>query len=339
MSPSALFARTSLVVAAVVLAGSERRALEDQPYPDAPSYAALAAHLAAGEGYQENITGEPATRYPPGLPLLLSPFAGLDLPTVAVGLTIALAVAAWWVAGRIGGGVAAGVAVLLLAASASLRHHASWVMADVPTALVTVLALGAVVSGRHRLAGLLVGFGVALRLAFLPAVLGLSRRAWLPCGVVLVALLASKLVWGWGYDGDQASWDVQHLWSTRGLSDVSEPAMPNALAYPAMLLGLKGQLVLPGAVVLAAVGVWRRPERRFVLAVAAGSMLTYLPYFAQAQRFMFPVLALVAVYAGVGCSDVVRWVRRRRESGAAARRRRGFGAAEARPKVSATAPL
>jgi hypothetical protein len=296
----------ALLLAVTVVLNAERRPLTRQPYPDALSYVTLARSLASGGGWDE---GTYSGRYPPGFPLLLAPFSGLHLPSVAVGLTVALVVAVWLLARRVGGDAAAAAAVLLLVASGSLRHHASWVMSDVPAALLTVLAVLAVVHGRDRLGGILVGLGVAVRLAQLPLALGLRRRGWLPCAGVLVALAASRLVWPWGYSSGQVGWAPEHLWSTGSLAGPGEAALPNVVAYPAMLLGLHGQLVLPGAVVLAALALWVRPERRFVLVAVAGSLAVHLPYAFQAQRFLFPVLALVAVYGGVGAAEGLAWLR------------------------------
>lgn len=93
------------------------------------------------------------------------------------------------------------------------------------------------------------------------------------------------------------------MWALDGLAR-HYTDLPNVVAYPAMLAGLHGDVIVPGAIFAAMIGLWQRPERRFVPAVIAGSLAIYLPYFWQESRFMFPAAALIAVYAGAFCADV-----------------------------------
>lgn len=306
-------AASFVLLAVVVLSflAVERRT--DWPNPDAPSYVQLAENVAAGDGYRVDIEGEPeGSRYPPGFPFLLvlsSPVAGASVATVL--LAGAFVVAVWCSAWKAGGPIAASVAVALIAYGFLSHKFAGAVMADVSGALMVVLALLALQHGRPWLAGLLAGFAVWVKLALVPIGLGLPRRSVAPFVAMLAGLAATKLAWSWGYESGQASWAVEHIWSRGGLASPQDEAYPNVVAYPLMLLGLTGGLTLPGAIVLAGWAVWRRPERRFVLAVVVGALAAHVAYFYQDARFMFSAVALVAIYAGVGVAAVVE--RRRDE--------------------------
>lgn len=301
-----LLALAALSVATYVVATGERRPIEDQPYPDAVTYVALAHNLADGEGWGARIADErEETRYPPGLPILLAPFTAFDLDRVAVAISVLLVGAVWLVARHLGGDLSAAVAVLVLVSSETLRTQASFVMSDIPATLATVLALGAVTTHRNRLAGVLIGVSTWLRLANVAVALGLKRRGWVPFAAVILGLVVTKVAWGWGYAGDEAAWSPGHIWSVSGLQSPQQERFANVIAYPAMLLGLEGELTVPGTALLAGLAVWRRPERWFVLAVVAGTLAVYLPYSYQAQRFMFAPVAMIAVYAGVWISDLV----------------------------------
>lgn len=276
------------------------------PGPDAPSYEQLAENLAGGDGYRVDIEGEPeGSRYPPGFPIVLA-VLGLfaDVTIVAVLMGMALAVAVWWSAWKGGGPMAAAVAVVLVAAYMPRHEYAGAVMADTTGALLVVLALLALQYGRPVLAGLLAGFGVWVKLAHVVIVAGLPRRAMPAFVVMLIGLVVTKVAWDWGYGGDHAQWGLSHVFSTEGLVD-RHHSLPNVLAYPLMLLGLHQSITVPGAAILAAWSVWRRPERRFVLPFFVGLLAVYLPYFFQDDRFMFPAAALIAVYAGVGVADIL----------------------------------
>ena len=301
-----MLALAALGIGAFIIATGERRPVESQPYPDAVTYVALADNLAEGEGWGAAIGNErQETRYPPGLPILLAPFTAFPLEAVAVGITVVLAGAVWLVARHLGGDIAATVAIIVLVTSETLRNQASFVMSDIPGTLAMVLALGAMTTQRHRASGVLVGVATWIRLPNVAGALGLQRRAWLPFAAVVLGLAVTKVAWGWGYTGDEAQWSFTNIWSVADLESPQDERFPNFLAYPAMLLGLEGDLTIPGVAVLAALAAWRRPERWFVLAVVGGTVAVYLPYFYQAQRFMFAPVALIAIYAGVWVGDRV----------------------------------
>lgn len=299
----------ALGAAMAVVATVERVPL-DAIVPDAPSYAQLATNLGSGDGYRIDTASMPwepeASRYPPGYPLLLAPFTWvMGVSSAAVLFGVALVVAVWWAARSIGGDVAATCAIFLLTISEPFRQSAGTVMADIPSALATVLAFHATRRGRSGLAGALVALGAWIRLAQLAVIIALRRRAW-PAAAAGIALLAvSKVVLGWGYDDGQLGWALEHIWSGESLA--RPKPLPNLAYYLAAVFGLWGGVMLPGVVLLAGVAAWRRggPERRFFLGVVGGTLLVYVPYFWQDDRFLFPVVALVSVMAGACVSDVV----------------------------------
>lgn len=296
----------ALACSVLVILSVERLPVEAQHAPDSQSYAQLADSLTHGR-YEVTIPGEPeGSRYPPGLPLLLAPFSSVDPGTLAVGWAVLLLGVVWGAAKRLGGHPAAAVAVLIMVSSSTLRSEAQHLMADTPAAVLTVAAVAAVSAGRDRLAGLLVAAVTWVRLVQVVLVFGLRRRGVAVVLVALVGLLATKLMWGWGYRSADAAWSLDYLWTTEGLANPEAAHGPNVIAYPAMLLGLTGGVTLPGAFVLAALGLRGRRERRLVVAAVVGVLLVTLPYFYQAGRFLLPVAALIAMYAGAWISDLLR---------------------------------
>lgn len=272
--------------------------LEEQPWPDAATYVQLAEGLTHGE-YRTELEGErEEPRYPPGMPMMLAPFTGLPPERVAQGFTVALIVAVWALARRLGGDVAGAVASVIVAASPALRAQSSFVMSDVMGALLTVVAAWCVVSGRDRLAGLLAGWITWTRLAGAVTVLGMRRRAWTPFAALLAALLAVKVITRFGYGSEEVGWSLRYVWDPDGIGGWPVPPDGNLIAYAKMLAGLGGGLTYPGVALLAVWGALRLPGGRWALIVSAGTFATYVAYYYQAPRFFFSVLALMAVYAG-----------------------------------------
>lgn len=302
---------TALAVSLVAFLSVDRQ--EGWPKPDAPSYVQLADGLARGDGYSVDIPGElEGSRYPPGFPMLLallSPVA--DASTATVLLAGAFVVAVWASAWKAGGPIGAAVAVLMLALYLPRHQFAGAVMADITGALFVVLPLLALQHGRERLAGMLAGLSGWVKLVSVVVAAGLPRRSLPPFAATVAALGVTKLAWGWGYRSADAGWSLTHVFSTSELVSPQAESFPNVLAYPLMILGLTGSLTAPGAALLAAWAVWRRPERRFALGLVAGLVAVYLPYFYQASRFMFPVVAVVAIYFGCAIADLVGHSRQR----------------------------
>lgn len=303
-----------LVAVCVLVVARDVVPLSAQPTPDATSYAHLAENLGHGSGYEVDIAGEPeGSRYPPGFPVMLAPIlrAGVPVERAAQGFTVALIVAVWALARRIGGPAAGGVAVVVLATSEALMEQSSYVMADVAGALVTVLAGWCVVSGHNQIAGVLAGWAAWTRLAAVVAIAGMRRRAWLPFSLVVLALAVVKLRTGFGYRGGQIEWSIGNAFSDAALaSNVTRGG--NLWAYLTALAGVGGSLTVPGVMAVAVWGAWRLPGGRWALAASAATVAVYVPYFWQAERFMFPVLALGAVYAGGGVAHLAESVSTRR---------------------------
>lgn len=283
----------------------------EQIAPDSGSYASLAENLAAGDGYRIDVEALPRepepSRYPPGYPLMLAPPLWLmSVGAAAVLISVALVVAVWAAARSMAGDVAAIVAVGLLVASEPFRFSAGTVMADVGAALLTVLALLAVRSGRPVLAGVLGAFSAWVRLAQVVIVAALPRRSWPVFAAGIVLLGVSKVWLGWGYESGQLGWGLEHIWSADSLG--RPQPLPNGIYYPAVLLGLWGGVMLPGVLVVAGIAAWRRGgvERHFFFAVHASFLVMYLPYFWQDDRFVFPVMALTTIFAAALVGDAAR---------------------------------
>lgn len=232
-----------LVGALMVPFLSETRPMSHQPFPDAHSYVSEAIQIAEGNGLRidfdesrstaENLVGRGVSypsRYPPALPLLLSPFAfvagesGIFFGSKVI---VALLILAIWVTTRIiGGTVAAMISVVVVAVSPFASDAASLVMSDALGALltVTVVALLAKLSNvgdrlRYRpsllfLAGVVSSLALVSRVALVVvpvALLWVSRRIsrwhWLILGLIpaLVFLAVYQMVefgapWRTGYD-------------------------------------------------------------------------------------------------------------------------------------------
>ena len=152
-----------------------------QPQPDAQEYATSANQLAHGDGYTTPVRDTPGSvhlvkaenppRYPPGYPLVLSPFAlvghfpgNVELGAKLMALLMVLAVA--WAAVELGGPLAAVLAVLLLGTGSFLSKSGRLVLSD---AFAAGLAMAVLALLKRRtptaiyLAGFLAGYGVLVR--------------------------------------------------------------------------------------------------------------------------------------------------------------------------------
>jgi hypothetical protein len=148
-----------------------------QPFPDAFEYADAATRLAHGHGYttiiREQFVSPHADRavnpprYPPGYPILLTPFAAADHVNVGVRVAaVLLVLAVAWAAFELGGPWAATIAVLLTIAGRFTRQSAYLVLSDAFAAALAVAILPLV---RRRTptaiyaAGFVAGYGVVVR--------------------------------------------------------------------------------------------------------------------------------------------------------------------------------
>lgn len=220
------------------------RPLPAQPFPDAPEYADVARHIAVGEGFATTILpdGPRPTRYPPGFPVALVPFAlAGDYPAnvqvgarvLAVVYVVSVLVAAW----ALGGPTAAAVAGAALTISPFAATYAGLVLSDAYAA-ASALGILAILGRRRRgeiprplafLAGLLAAVALATRYAALPALVGLLAalppRRWPVAALGLLPILLPLAAYQWatfgapattGY-GDLAAREMRldHAWQPR----------------------------------------------------------------------------------------------------------------------------
>jgi len=181
----------ALVVALAPIALSRPVALRDQPFPDAPTYADTAFHLANGKGFgtvvNQGARPQPTTqrigpsRYPPGFPLALAPFIvlGRNNPTSAqtgarwaAGL---LVVALFLMSFVLGGPGAAAIASVVSFFSPFALKSSQLVLSDALGAALTLFVVTGVALAwregaweRRRalmlaLAGALAAFAVSVR--------------------------------------------------------------------------------------------------------------------------------------------------------------------------------
>jgi hypothetical protein len=182
------------------------RAMDQQPFPDSFEYADAARHLAAGEGYITTVHDDRAQppRYPPGLSLLLVPFAaaGGSFPTSVLSASpllgslyvVAAAATAW----LIGGPIAAGLAAALVGTAPFAVEAGSLLMSDALVAALTVVVAGLLQRRWFKAAALLSGGLVLMRLSAIvaipsmilavPASMRLRVVAYALPGVVLMGL-------------------------------------------------------------------------------------------------------------------------------------------------------
>lgn len=258
-----------------------------------------------------HLTGP--SRFPAGFPLLLAPLTGSRWAMEALTLTIALAlvVAIWWAAVRIGGwrsGAAAGVLMLL---SPAVVVGGAAIMSDRLGALLVVAALLAIVHKRPLLAGLLMGLGGWVRLVHVAFCAALPRRAWIPAGGAVLALVVWQLaVKGslLGYTSDGASFDPANITGTVSLELTAvESPYTNLGYFPVRMFGLESlvtrslhlDFLAPFLMLPAVVGLrrWWGRGARFAALVAAFNLAVYLPYFFQSARFVLPGGCLLIVFA------------------------------------------
>lgn len=176
-----LAAISILVVASMLL--SHPIPLPQQAQPDTSEYADSANRLVHGLGYTTTVkelpthpAGANPPRYPMGYPLLLAPFAllgqypsNVQLGAKVIACLLVIAVA--WAALELAGLWAASVAVLLIGLSPFVQVSAQLVMSDALAAALAV-ALLPLLLRRSRwsmyLVGAIAGYGLLVRLSFLP---------------------------------------------------------------------------------------------------------------------------------------------------------------------------
>ncbi|HET8741664.1 MAG TPA: glycosyltransferase 87 family protein [Gaiella sp.] len=249
--------------------------------------------------------------YPSLLFLLLSPSQiGLDAPSygTARGVAIAIGVlgvaAAWWL-GRVAyGRLAALTGALGVAVATTHVAYSRMAVTDVLLTLGMTACLALLVTGRLEWAGVAAGLatsakypGVVLVVPLLVAGYGRWRRTAVALGLAAAAFAVTSpfvLI----HAG--AAWDdvtrVQRLAHDGWLGFEGDP--PTPLAFGERLWDTAGPLVL---VALAALVFAIRRRRRadlVLLSFAAAYCLSLMPIEAHFDRYVLPLVPVVAVLAG-----------------------------------------
>jgi hypothetical protein len=251
--------------------------------------------------------------YPSLIFLALAPTQiGLDGPSYGAARVVAVAAgvigvaAAWWL-GRVAYGTAAALtgAVGVAVATTSVAYS-RMAVTDVFLMLGVTVTLALLVSGRLEWAGVAAGLaasakypGVILVVPIVVAGLGAWRRVGVAVGLAVVAfVLTSPFVVVHG----GAAWDdfqrVQELARDGWLGFEDDPATPFAF-------GLRLWETLGPVVLVAAVGIavaLRRRERAdlILLSFGAAYALSLLASHAHFDRYVLPLVPLLAVLAGRG---------------------------------------
>jgi 4-amino-4-deoxy-L-arabinose transferase-like glycosyltransferase len=249
--------------------------------------------------------------YPSLLFLLLAPTQlGLEEPSygaarvVAVLLGIAGVAAAWWL-GRVAYGSLAGVTGAVGVAVATTHvAYSRMAVTDVLLTLGVTVTLALLVSGRLEWAGVAAGLaasakypGAVLLVPLVVAGLGARRRLVAACGLAATAFLVTSpfvvLHVGPAWDDFQR---VQRLAQEGWLGFEDDPATP--LAYGVRLWETLGPVVLVAAVgVLVALRARARADL-VLLSFAAAYGLSLLPSEAHFDRYVLPLVPVLAVLAG-----------------------------------------
>ncbi len=254
--------------------------------------------------YIRSIHDFSGSRFPPGFPVLLFPLSGslTAMRLLGTAFTVALVVLIWASARRVAGWWAASLAGVLVVLSPLVTDQASQIMTDAPAAAFGVGALLAILYGRERLAAVLIGLSAWLRIVQAAFLLALPRKVWLTCAVVLLPLLVYNLAMNGsltGYAPGQAEFRLDHVvGAVRDDQHLVATGPANWQLYPLILLGLRGGVV-PGLLVLGAVGVWRHwsTAAGFAAKVVGIDVAMYLFYYWQSPRFCLPAISVLLVYA------------------------------------------
>lgn len=290
------------------------------PRPDSFDYAYGAVALLDGR-YVVDWDGAPRVpRYTPGFSLLLTPAVAAGGVESAIwvpyGTGLALGALAALMAARLGGPLAAPVAVVTVLCAVAPFAFSRMVMSDLPTVLLTVLEVALLAFGRGTAsavgAGVLAGALVWIRpaaavllaagLAGLTARPGWRRGAWYLAGALPLILLLGA--WQHATFSSALTTSYQAAGASPGRSQelgsffswqyaLGPPhqrdahplglELPNALLYPLGLVGADFFLALPGVGLIGLLALLRFARQRGELGVVG--------------RFgLASVLATLAVY-------------------------------------------
>lgn len=255
--------------------------------------------------YIRSIHDLTGSRFPPGFPLLLLPLSGslTAMRLLGTATTLALVALIWCCALRIAGWWAAAAAGVLIALSPLVTGQASLVMSDALAAALTAGALLALLHGRDRLAAVLIALSAWFRIMQAAFVLALPRKVWITCALILAPLLLYNIVVNGsltGYaPGDTHYFQLANLTGPVWYDAFQVPSdVANWQLYPLILLGVRGGLV-PGLLVLGAIGLWRHwsSTSAFAVKVVVINVALYLFYYWQSPRFVLPAASMLLVYA------------------------------------------
>lgn len=283
---------------------------------DARIYIEAAEAVAQGE-YASDSEPSGVPRYPPGFPLMLSPFVaawgddGARAATILWGA--ALVGLVWLAAKRIAGDRGAAIAAILWSLSPMLTDYSTDVMSDPAGAGFVVLAFLWASSERWVLSGLALAWSGWIRLIHVVFLGGLlrHRRAWLAAALLLIPLGVFQLrTYGRlaGYDGGGAEFSLSHIGGPTPLMFFDRPSpWPNWQFFPGLLWGLQSGLV-PMLPLFAGFEIFSRrsdPSVQLAGFVIVANVAIYLPYYYQAPRFVLPAACLVVVFAAGGIARVI----------------------------------
>ncbi len=251
--------------------------------------------------------------YPSLLFLVLAPTQiGLDEPSYGAARVVAVLVgvfgvaAAWWL-GRVAYGTAAGITGAVgVAVATTHAAYSRMAVTDVLLTLCVTATLALLVSGRLEWAGVVAGLaasakypGAILVVPIVVAGFGAWRRVGISVGLAAAAFFVTSpfVVIHAG-----AAWDdfrrVQELAQDGWLGFENDPATPFAF-------GLRLWETLGPVVLVAAAGIvaaLRRRERSdlILLSFAAAYAVSLLPSHAHFDRYVLPLVPVLAVVAGRG---------------------------------------
>lgn len=253
---------------------------------------------------------------PPGLPLVLAPFADsvFAMRILMLLVTAGLVACIWWSAVKVGGWRSGAAASVLMLVSPAVVADGGLIMSDRLGALLVVGGLVALLHQRPVIAGVLIGLSGWVRLVHVAFAGAVPRRAWLSCGLVLAALAGWQIgIRGslFGYAGSQSFFKLSHIAGGSSL-EVASP-YTNIGYFPIHMFGLepfavggRGAYFVPLLVFPGAIGLLRHWNRTsaFAAGVILVNLLIYLPYYYQSPRFMLPGGCLLLVYAAAAVGEV-----------------------------------
>lgn len=212
--------------------------------------------------------------------------------------------AAWWLGKRAYGTGAALTGAAAVAVATTHVAYSRMAVTDVLLTLATTCVLALALEGKLEWAGVAVGLAASAKypgvIAAVPVVVA-GFGSWRRLGrAALLAVIAFALTSPFVIVHGGAAWDdisrVQHLARAGWLGFENDPVTP--IAYLDRLWGALGPFLLL-ALACAAAALFRRTRADLVLlAFAAAYWLTLMPQQAHFDRYVLPLVPVLAVLAG-----------------------------------------